>query len=242
MPFRSKRQQRFMYAAKPEGVDLEEWAKGTDFSKLPEKVRKKKRKRDKNDVEPIEDCFRIPEVGIDVLRDMREDKNDVFQGEESLEAHGLPGIDKTLALASEYHRQVKLSFSGADLGHLALDLAGLIPVVGEAADFSNAAWYISEGRYLMAALSLISMIPEIGDAVGKGSKTLAWLAKEAPDAAALIAKYGPEVSNIIRGIRTTIKANKGLIEGLFNKLEEREDIKEHIPKVREALDTFSGNE
>lgn len=54
MPFRSKRQQRFMYATKPEGVDLKEWAEKTDFKKLPEKVRKKK--KDKSDVEECAEC------------------------------------------------------------------------------------------------------------------------------------------------------------------------------------------
>jgi len=37
MPFVSKKQQRYMYANKPKGVDLDKWAKETDFSKLPEK-------------------------------------------------------------------------------------------------------------------------------------------------------------------------------------------------------------
>lgn len=41
MPFVSKRQQRYMYAnkkkLKKKGVDVDEWAKKTDFSKLPEK-------------------------------------------------------------------------------------------------------------------------------------------------------------------------------------------------------------
>jgi len=238
MPFRSKKQQRFMYAARPKGVDLEEWARATDFSKLPEKVRKK-RKKDKNDAESIADCL------LRALKEKLKDKNDVFQGRESLESHGLPmtaSIDQSLKLATEYQYQVKLSFSGADLGHLALDLAGLIPVIGEAADFSNAVWYISDGKYLLAALSLISMIPELGDAIGKGSKALAWLAKTAPDAAELIAKHGPEVADIIRMIRMVIRENRDLIDRAFQKLEEREEIKEHIPKVREALDAFSGNE
>jgi len=56
MPFRSKRQQRFMYATKPEGVDLKEWAEKTDFKKLPEKVRKKK---DKSDVEECAECSKL---------------------------------------------------------------------------------------------------------------------------------------------------------------------------------------
>lgn len=40
MPFRSKRQQRLFFATMPELA--KEWADKTDFSKLPEKVRKKK--------------------------------------------------------------------------------------------------------------------------------------------------------------------------------------------------------
>lgn len=61
MPFRSKQQQKFMFATMPEVA--KEWAEKTDFSKLPKKVRKKKKSKT--------------------------DKNDVFQGKESLEAHGL---------------------------------------------------------------------------------------------------------------------------------------------------------
>jgi hypothetical protein len=48
MPFKSKRQQRLFFATMPETA--KEWAEKTDFSKLPEKVRKKKKKKkDKND-------------------------------------------------------------------------------------------------------------------------------------------------------------------------------------------------
>lgn len=47
MPFRSKQQQKFMFATLPELA--KEWAKKTDFSKIPKKVRKKKKKKDSND-------------------------------------------------------------------------------------------------------------------------------------------------------------------------------------------------
>jgi len=52
MPFRSKRQQRLFFAKMPELA--KEWAEKTDFSKLPEKVKKKKtkkksKKKDKSD-------------------------------------------------------------------------------------------------------------------------------------------------------------------------------------------------
>ncbi len=56
-------------------------------------------------------------------------------------------------------------WSFADIGHLTLDVVGMVPVVGNAADAANAAWYASEGDYLNAALSSLGMIPAIGQAV-----------------------------------------------------------------------------
>ncbi|WP_285593543.1 DUF6531 domain-containing protein [Actinomycetospora sp. NBRC 106378] len=53
-------------------------------------------------------------------------------------------------------------FSWSDLGHAALDVAGLVPVVGEVADGANAAWYTAEGDYLNAGLSAAAMIPFAG--------------------------------------------------------------------------------
>ena len=105
MPFRSKKQQRFMYATRPKGVDLSEWASKTDFSKLPEMARKKrKRKKQDKDDAVIEDCFRIPEVALEVLKEKREgDKDDVFQGPVSLESHG---IDRILAMATQFAEYV----------------------------------------------------------------------------------------------------------------------------------------
>ena len=48
-----------------------------------------------------------------------------------------------------------LEFGLSDLGHIALDIGGLFPGFGEAADLANAAWYAGEGEYFMAALSVI---------------------------------------------------------------------------------------
>jgi hypothetical protein len=49
MPFRSKRQQRLFFATMPELA--KEWADKTDFSKLPEKARKKKKHSECDDTE-----------------------------------------------------------------------------------------------------------------------------------------------------------------------------------------------
>ena len=40
-----------------------------------------------------------------------------------------------------------------DIGHVTLDVLGMVPVVGNAADGINATWYAAEGEYLDAALS-----------------------------------------------------------------------------------------
>lgn len=53
----------------------------------------------------------------------------------------------------------------SDFGHLGLDVIGLVPVVGNAADAANAAWYAAEGEYLDAALSALALIPVIGQGV-----------------------------------------------------------------------------
>lgn len=60
----------------------------------------------------------------------------------------------------------------SDVGHGALDIAGLVPIIGEGADLANAAWLAAEEDYLGAGLSIISMVPIVGDAIGKGGKLL----------------------------------------------------------------------
>jgi len=62
-------------------------------------------------------------------------------------------------LAASNSRDETGGFSGSDLGHLALDIVGLIPLVGEWADLLNSAWYAAEGRPLEAALSAIGAAP-----------------------------------------------------------------------------------
>lgn len=50
----------------------------------------------------------------------------------------------------------------SDIGHAALDVVGLVPVVGEVADVANGIWYAAEGNYVDAALSMSSAIPFVG--------------------------------------------------------------------------------
>lgn len=52
----------------------------------------------------------------------------------------------------------------SDWGHLALDVVGMVPIVGAAADGINAAWYGLEGDWENAGLSALAAIPGAGQA------------------------------------------------------------------------------
>ncbi len=61
-----------------------------------------------------------------------------------------------------------------DWVHGVLDVAGIVGDIAGGAgaifDAANAALYLKKGEYLMAALSAMSMLPALGDIVGKGTK------------------------------------------------------------------------
>ncbi|XZE19121.1 polymorphic toxin-type HINT domain-containing protein [Pirellulaceae bacterium SH449] len=64
---------------------------------------------------------------------------------------------------------------------VALDVVGFIPVVGEIADGINGVIHLARGNYADAALSFTSMIPVVGDAIGKGGKAAKFLINKADD-------------------------------------------------------------
>lgn len=76
--------------------------------------------------------------------------------------------------------------SVSDVGHMALDGLGMVPVIGEAADLVNAGWYAAEGDMANAALSGTAAIPFVGNAA-TGAK---WVKRgvDAADAVTDVAK------------------------------------------------------
>ncbi|MEJ3749690.1 DNRLRE domain-containing protein [Actinomycetes bacterium KLBMP 9797] len=94
-----------------------------------------------------------------------------------------------------------LSFS--DIGHAVLDVAGLVPGVGEVADLANAAWYAAEGDYANAALSAASAIPFAGYAAtaAKGVKYAAkgLDAAQSASKAADTARSGAKAADVAQG-------------------------------------------
>ncbi|MDB4490099.1 hypothetical protein N9045_01145 [bacterium] len=112
-------------------------------------------------------------------------------------------------------------------GHLALDALGLIPGPGEAADLANALWYAKEGEYLNSAFSLISMIPEVGDVIGKGAKNLKRIggttARLVGKIEPFFVKFWPSVLNAIEKIaewKPYIKELDAAVNKMFNKAQE----------------------
>ena len=58
------------------------------------------------------------------------------------------------------------------IGHVTLDVLGMVPLVGNAADGINATWYAAQGQWLDAALSSMALIPGIGQAVTLASSSV----------------------------------------------------------------------
>ena len=121
-----------------------------------------------------------------------------------------------------------------DAGHLVLDVLGvaLDPFGGAGAipDAINGVWYLTRGCYLYAALSFLSIIPVIGDALGKGTKLGLFLSKFKTSAA------------LLKKVQLALSAHGALIDETFDKLERNEKtpekIKNAVPKMRGAVDTF----
>ena len=68
--------------------------------------------------------------------------------------------------------------------HTGLDVAGMIPVIGEVADGINAVFYTLEGDFGNAAVSLVALIPVIGD----GGKVVKYTVMQGSDAAKAFTK------------------------------------------------------
>ena len=87
------------------------------------------------------------------------------------------------------------------IGHITLDVLGLVPVIGNAADGINAAWYAAEGEWLDAALSSMALIPGIGQAVT--------LAKSSVKAALRHVPFG-SLDEALAGVREVLE-NWGIL-------------------------------
>ena len=110
-------------------------------------------------------------------------------------------------LHEDWENELLREFELADVGHFALDIGGLIPGYGEAADLANAALYAARGEFLMAAMSVIAMIPVVGDIVGKGGKLLMSMGKGGK-VAKMLSKHMPKIKKVFGGLADNPKLGK----------------------------------
>ena len=102
-----------------------------------------------------------------------------------------------------------------------LDLVGFIPGVGEVADVVNAGISAMRGDYLGAALSLVSLLPVVGDAIGKG------------------AKYALKVADAGVARKTLAALQNVDLASYFNKLAQHPQLAKYLEPLRQALDTLA---
>jgi len=122
-------------------------------------------------------------------------------------------------LHEDWENELLREFKLVDVGHFALDIGGLIPGIGEAADLANAALYAARGEFLMAGMSVIAMIPIAGDIVGKGGKLLMQLGK------------GGKVAKMLKGHMPKIKK-------VFGGLVDNPKLGKYMEKITQSVDDF----
>lgn len=91
-----------------------------------------------------------------------------------------------------------------EVGHVALDLAGLIPGVGEIADGANALWYAAGGDWVNAAFSAAGLVPGLG-AAAIAAKYAKKAGGAATAAAAGVTKLADGVDNLALGRRELVE-------------------------------------
>lgn len=111
--------------------------------------------------------------------------------------------------------KVVTHMSPSQIGHTALDIVGMVPVVGTVANLANAGWYAAQGDWTDAAWSAAAAIPVEGDAVDalKLGKDAVGLTKDAATAER-VAKDGEDAVNLakdgekIEGVAKDVKAEE----------------------------------
>ncbi|MDB9526536.1 hypothetical protein PN498_11090 [Oscillatoria sp. CS-180] len=106
----------------------------------------------------------------------------------------------------------------SDWIHTGLDAAGFIPVIGAAFDIANAGLYAAEGDWGNVALSTVSSVPGIGDAIGGTAKAVKLTSKAIPKAGKMVSMGSKTIkhSSRLAGKKLNKKAEK--IQGISEKI------------------------
>lgn len=133
----------------------------------------------------------------------------------SLKGQGYYGSDFAKSWTEGHQTRVKVDI--LDAVQTVLDVAGMVPVVGEIADGLNAAIYAARGDYATAAISLTATVPLIGTGATVG-KLLSKATKKGVSLAGDAAKYADEAVDVAKGGTTVIGEGMARVEAAASKI------------------------
>lgn len=99
----------------------------------------------------------------------------------------------------------------SEIAHYVLDLVGLVPGPGDVADVINAALYVKEEKYFLAALSIMCLIPAVGSVFGAIKLTTKRIPAEAVRA---IVSHQDEIRKVTRRVAVELPNSQKIQEAV----------------------------
>ncbi|WP_051754879.1 RHS repeat-associated core domain-containing protein [Kitasatospora purpeofusca] len=124
-------------------------------------------------------------------------------------------VKKATQAVSKAVDVVKENYSTiSNIGHTVLDVAGMIPVIGDACDIVNGVWYAAEGDWKNAAMSLVAVVPVIGSAA-TAARVASKVAKAVDTATDVVkaVERGSEAAKGIRGASKSLPSSPRAVSG-----------------------------
>mgnify|MGYP003627664649 CR=1 FL=1 len=116
--------------------------------------------------------------------------------------------------SGDYWANVGLIEKPEDLGHLILDIVGMIPIAGVPADLANFIWYAYQGRYLYAGLSLFAALP----IAGYIANSLKLGTRGATISAKVAARASEHLPTFVRAGSTAVANTKVVSAGMWSRI------------------------
>ena len=184
--------------------------------------------------------------GREMGYDVKGDKLNIYADSETKDKTTFQGYYKWTGTDLTWYPVVKSNSDPksefAENAHMVLDWIGFIPGIGEVADAVNAIWYFVEGKTLEGCLSLISLIPIIGSALGAAGKVaLKGISK--------VGKISDTMGDVTAAIVKTINPSAGMMreikDGLqvvADKIGSSKQLSNYIPQktIDDILDALHG--
>jgi len=112
--------------------------------------------------------------------------------------------------------------------HLLLDGIGFVPGIGEVADLANSLLYCEQNRFFDASLSLISMLPGVGDIIAKAGRLNVEILRQ-------LAGFKDEIERLFATIESTDPKSSGGDENISRVHGYFIALKRYVNQMRQAL-------